>query len=353
MRGSYPLAAANENWLHDSIVHIIDEIHSYLNKSLKVPSWDKLLPNNILQSNRDSIKKSTGLKKRFKKYEHEVSLLTTPQRQNISKNINDENDIVGLISGYGALRSPIGAFASVEEILRDIFVFAFGLLTTMGVRDRQYRLIFNSIPSKICIFCGFGRMKSPQESRQDLDHYLPKSIYPFAAANMRNLVPACIDCNRDYKNDIDVISGSKRDIAFDPYNSLITEICLKDSLPFEGIDQKIPAWTITFEPNTGATENWDRIFCIKIRYSRDLLNHGFDRWINSFFKYCIREKTTMNVGPSKPLHVLQEYYELIRTMDHVGVDFLKVNVFEMLIHHYQGNNIKVINFIDDIVLGRP
>lgn len=37
----------------------------------------------------------------------------------------------------------------------------------------------------------------------DLDHFLPKSVYPFLALHPRNLVPICIECNQRIKGDID------------------------------------------------------------------------------------------------------------------------------------------------------
>ena len=77
--------------------------------------------------------------------------------------------------------------------------FAFELLTGLGVRDRHYRAIYTTVPYHVCPFCGCEYFDAPGAPREDLDHYLPRNLYPFAAANLRNLVPMGMKCNERYK----------------------------------------------------------------------------------------------------------------------------------------------------------
>jgi len=44
--------------------------------------------------------------------------------------------------------------------------------------------------------------------RADLDHFLPKSIYPYFSMSLYNLVPTCKTCNQALKKDIDFSFGS-------------------------------------------------------------------------------------------------------------------------------------------------
>lgn len=45
----------------------------------------------------------------------------------------------------------------------------------------------------ICPFCGEGTPKN-------LDHFLPKTVYPFLVVTPENLVPSCRDCNMEKSN---------------------------------------------------------------------------------------------------------------------------------------------------------
>src|SRR6185369_7382359 len=67
----------------------------------------------------------------------------------------------------------------------------------------------------VCPFCGLERYKNVLGAkREDFDHYMHKSGYPLAAANLRNLVPACGICNQDYKGSKNILADGA---AFYPY----------------------------------------------------------------------------------------------------------------------------------------
>ncbi|MBL4901860.1 MAG: hypothetical protein JKY62_04355, partial [Desulfocapsa sp.] len=54
---------------------------------------------------------------------------------------------------------------------------------------RIYDTLKFGAPLNICPFCGFGHVGT-------LDHYLPKSKYPYLSVLPLNLVPSCLDCNK-------------------------------------------------------------------------------------------------------------------------------------------------------------
>lgn len=61
---------------------------------------------------------------------------------------------------------------------------------------------------KICPYCGrqhinVARFPGYRDSKPNIDHFLPKTLYPFLAISFRNLIPCCSVCNeiankRDY-----------------------------------------------------------------------------------------------------------------------------------------------------------
>jgi hypothetical protein len=65
--------------------------------------------------------------------------------------------------------------------------------THMVGQKKPAREIYDALklgaPLNICPFCGFGHVGT-------LDHYLPKSRYPYLTVLPINLVPSCYDCNK-------------------------------------------------------------------------------------------------------------------------------------------------------------
>jgi len=76
----------------------------------------------------------------------------------------------------------------------------------------------------------------------DLDHFLPKSVYPLLALHPRNLVPICIECNQRIKGDTDPLADNGAvsfSHSFHPYAApaaidVIEVTCQRD---FNGVPQ--------------------------------------------------------------------------------------------------------------------
>lgn len=353
MLASYPIEATEENWLHESLVEIIRIIHEKLNANLGIPSWPDLIPAALDQDNRSSLLRLHGVRDRVVNYKNCIEGLSIAERDIIFLALTNQNNIVGLLGNTAPIYDLEKNYPAIYEAAHKLFVFGYEKLTDLGVRDRQYKLVFGSLNVNSCPFCGFERIMSPMEARQDQDHYLAKSIYPFAAANMRNLVPMCRCCNRDYKHDIDILkdlNGNRRK-AFDPYNAPEISISLIKSIPFEGCKNKLPAWWIEFSPELEETETWDQVFSIRTRYSREVLNTGFDRWIKSFMNWCKTKSYPNNFTDEQVLDVLRNHYHKTEIENPVGIDFLKPKVFEMLVYQFELGNDRVIRFIRNAVVG--
>lgn len=91
---------------------------------------------------------------------------------------------------------------------------------TMQKHFREFRKLNDSV----CPFCGFGHYLGDRSStRSAYDHYLTRTIYPFAAVNFANLIPMCDECNKPInKGTTDILFTSpartKRRQTFYPYS---------------------------------------------------------------------------------------------------------------------------------------
>lgn len=74
-----------------------------------------------------------------------------------------------------------------------------------------------------CPICGGGKLKN-------LDHYLPKSIYPLLCVTPANLIPTCRDCNMDKK---DAFDPQYYALPFNPYFDEMNDVWLKCQICFE------------------------------------------------------------------------------------------------------------------------
>lgn len=76
---------------------------------------------------------------------------------------------------------------------------------------------------RICPYCGRAYIYRVEKNGKDgivsvkpqLDHFLPKSNYPFLAMNFFNLIPCCTQCNlAPCKVDNDPLDGSKQQVTY-------------------------------------------------------------------------------------------------------------------------------------------
>ena len=360
----YPIEASHENWLHESIVSLIRDIHQKLDRSDEIQNnqeaWKALLLNcvDIEEPNGQILETLPGIRDRFFSYKDELANLTSRERQIILDVMDCQNSIEALLNGVGPVQVINLTYPDLHEKAKDLFIFCFKKLTDLKIRESQYQIIFDYLDDKICSFCGIERVMNPEETAQDQDHYLAKSIYPFAAANMRNLVPMCRCCNRDYKQGIDVIKGEDgtRRKAFDPYNCNPVQISLEhttivpDSFPIKF------EWEIEFLPALEESETWDKVFSIRKRYKRDVLNQYFDRWLRGVTSKCLKDRQRRVLSPNltdvQVRQYLAVYQEDKADNPSIGVGgFLEPLVFQFLLSKFDQGDNRIVSLIKDAVLG--
>jgi hypothetical protein len=285
---------------------------------------------------RVQLKSRRGLRDRVAVYADAVTPLSIEERMSIAVVMEDQNRIGDLLSGACNCLAVDDLPDAVRQPVRDLFGFGFELLSTFGVRDRQYNLIHQEIRYRICPFCGCEYFSSPNGPREALDHYLAESKYPFAAVNLRNLAPIGSKCNSQYKLAKDILyrdDGSRRR-AFDPYNSegLQVQVLLDESQVNHSIDGPLIAeWVVKFSIDEEETETWDQMFSIRERYKRDFLEErSFKDWLWEFRNWCVTAALQI-VGDDDVVKAVERYEQFLTSCGYNDRAFLKAAVFRMLL----------------------
>ena len=343
----YPLVATANNWLHDCLCAMIGAIHTSLGAAQAPPEWPDVIPTQY----RDQLRNRPGLRDRLDAYTRALRRLSAVNRERVLNALNDQNQINLLLSCRHECEAIDDLPALIRKPIEDLFSFAFKLLTPLGVRDTHYQEIYTSTEDHVCPFCGCEYFDAPGAPREALDHYLKESTYPFAAANLRNLVPMGDKCNSRYKLAQDILrkdDGTRRS-SFDPYNHAGVRISLDDSQPFAGLDGQMPRWQIDFDPDSPEAATWDEIFHIRERYVRDVLNPSFKRWLGNFGAWFKRNVRNPNPTEHEMLTAIQQYIDNLEPMELGGRDFLRERVFQMLYRHCHHGDQRLIALMKDTV----
>ena len=177
---------------------------------------------------------------------------------------------------------------------KDFFEYAFGILADLGLRDENYRQLYNQMKWKVCAFCGVELLDAPGQKREAFDHYLPIARYPFADVNFRNLPPMGAKCNSRYKGQQDILLDSEglRRVCGDPYCSPEIQVSLLKSRPFEGDTVNLvtcPKWVIEWEGGEAdKLQTWEAVFKITDRYKASSLNPNFRDWVGHFVQWAAK-----------------------------------------------------------------
>lgn len=80
--------------------------------------------------------------------------------------------------------------------------------------------------ARVCVYCNRNytvTLKVGKDGvvRPQLDHFYPKSMYPYLAISLYNLVPSCSTCNANLKLDKDMLDENHEDIYLHPYEDAI------------------------------------------------------------------------------------------------------------------------------------
>ena len=343
----YPMAAARCNWFHDWLCGAIGRIHEELEAGGQVPSWRDLVPCAL----RGRLEHRRGLRDRLEAYVSVVGRMGPEERARILRALVEQNDIEGLVSCASDCEAIDDLAAGIREPARELFRFAFELLTALGIRDIQYVCIFESVRSHVCPFCGCEYFDAPGAVREPLDHYLSLSRYPFAGANLENLVPMGEKCNSRYKRAQDVLrgDGGSRRRSFFPYGEVpAMSVCLDGSIPFAGVGGEVPLWDIQFDNSAEEVDTWLEVFSIRERYARDVLDEGFKRWLGEFSMWC-RANPLADGENETIIDAVRRYAVYLCECGLSDRAFLKSAVFRMVHRWCREGNERLLGIVRGLV----
>lgn len=329
MLNVYPIAATAENWVHEAICGKVRAVLQALNKGAPVPAWSEDL--------REELRDRDALTTRYAEFCAAAEPLSKAQRNKILRALEAQNNIPAVFDGTTACPRLDALPAGIQSPTKNLYEAAFDALKALRIRDRQYTAIFDVLPGKCCPFCGIEPFEAPGLAREDLDHYLPRHLYPFAGANLRNLPPMGGKCNKSYKLRQDPICDSQgqRRRCFDPYGQDQVRVSLLESRPFEGdkfeLMMPLPAWQIDFVGEEQAVATWDQVFQIRRRYEAKINAH-FRDWIEGFAFWCAGDVGLIETR-QQVISALERYLRVvIQTGDAEGAH-LKRAMFEMMRQH--------------------
>lgn len=345
---SYPVEVAAENWLHESVIAAVTSIHSLVNDRKRMLAWPKILP----EAHRKKLESRSGLKERLNSYAKALRKLSVIEREQTLTALVAQNKIPELLSRQCDCEDVEHLPEAIRQPILSLFTFVFGLLTAYEVRQRQYMALCARIPARVCPFCGCERLDAPGAPQEDLDHYIPRSKYPFAAANLRNLAPMGGRCNSSYKHMQDPLrneNGGRRS-ACDPYSTTEVKVSLDNSIVNEASAEPIiNEWMIEFTPTNEAVETWDQIFHIRERWQRDVLDEKtFNQWLGDFRNYC----QTAALQISNDIHIqdaLKRYENYVAGSGIRDLAFLKSAMFRFLLRRCDLNCQRVVPILRDLV----
>lgn len=217
-----------ENSSLDEVIFIIIKKHlnifkSFLYKSLanyleniKVDKLDKIRDKNIdlVKKNEECNSVKLIIKKKF--HEYLFKYLDEQCIQTILKHIDNINikwSTQSKIYGFEDLKRTIEYNEENIEIVKNILfqIFDYDCFTKVNNISNQwgaYKLL-EELQVQTCPYCNLQFIYTYENKtgklRGEIDHFYPKSRYPFLAISLYNFVPSCHNCNSSHKGDIDFL----------------------------------------------------------------------------------------------------------------------------------------------------
>ena len=350
----YTPAANRNNWLHDCLCQIVQAIHADIGANRTPPSWPNIVPT-LYRTQLKPHKKA--LTDRLDEYIKVLKGLADAERLLVITALSEQNAISALLDSSQECSVLNDLPQAIHSAIRELFYLCFKLLTKLKIRDEQYKIIYRNAPYKVCAFCGCEHFNAPTGPREDLDHYLAESIYPFAAANLHNLAPTCGKCNSQYKLAKDVLrtkDGVRRK-AFNPFDCTAVTISLRNSvLNPTPVGALFSDWRIDFSIQSEEVDTWEELYSIRERYKRDFLVEHFNTWLQEFMDYCkaLREKNLVDRNnPNLVLLLVESYSENLYDDGLADMSFLKCAVFKLILSFYNTGNNRIISLMDDLYAG--
>lgn len=325
----YPAVAADENWLHEGLINLLTRMFDGQPEPLD--DWLTAFP----AEKKDEIERKPSLLIALKRVAALVIDMTAADRAIFKGVMQSQNSIPAIFDPTVAVAvAPAGHEELLEEVEK-LFRTAFKLLSSLGIRDRQYAIVYDALPAHICPFCGIEPMTAsdPAIPREDLDHYMSMGRYPFAGVNLRNLAPTGAKCNGSHKLAKDMLHDNAfaRRRCFDPYGVSIARVSLCNSQPLEGETVKafkLPRWQIDLIGDPDKVATWDAVYDVKTRYRLNVLDRDMRHWLDKFANWVAYE-AVLPTDALQMIALLERYNRVV--IQEGPKEFLERETFAMLI----------------------
>lgn len=129
------------------------------------------------------------------------------RHQIASGNVDELKRLIGIVD---AMFAAAGSGPSMAMFLPEAAkIFDYKYFCTIRKKPWCAYELCKTSPYRICPYCGqnfaftlIGKATS-KKFRPTLDHFFPKSVYPYLALSLYNLVPSCHTCNSNLKGATD------------------------------------------------------------------------------------------------------------------------------------------------------
>lgn len=250
--------------------------------------------------------------------------------------IRNSNNIQNICSGnytpkiFG--KNETGIYKLLKEFFIDLYEQvldgdAFNEKFNTSLKEHSQKFSEFNSNLTLCPLCGIGELKKQFDTiRDQYDHYLPISLYPFSAVNLRNLVPTCEGCNSTtVKGNKDVVTISRGKLFFlyqENYNG-ITLTCniISDHVDIDNIE-----WEITYVNPDGYAdeiESWKSIYCIEKRY-RGYIKGRIGKWYKHYWEY-MRDSDLNNLSQEEKNKSYNVYLKYDKSL---GLTFIRKPALE-------------------------
>lgn len=337
---TYPRSAVADNWVHDFICAALARICDCLNDGHGIPTWEELAN----EAGGDRLRSRRTLPKLLEAFAHEAANSSHGVREGFLILLQKQNQIADLLDGSVDIPTAGDDLSALVAAAQDIFEEGFYLLSKTGLRDEHYKIIWRHLRYKTCPFCGLEPFEAPGLLREDEDHYLLRTVYPLAAANLLNLVPMGSRCNKLYKGRADILrSEERRRRALNPYGDTSLDVSLLDTDLF-GEDDK-PDWHIALVPDSEEAHTWEDVFSIRDRMKEGVLAPYFDTWLDELPDWFQVRGADHSIDDDKLIDILDGFTAYKAKHKEIGPGFLKHKVLELLTYQCRLGNRRLISMI--------
>jgi hypothetical protein len=332
--------------------HIIEKLQQYIEfffESMFLENVDSFSDDLIHTDFKSLVKECNKLGGLLKSIFEEYKQLHKSSRDLITLGFRNNNLIEKLCAGEIEPIHYIDIPEPLRAHLEDLFIYLYtGVLNreTFISQHCEMKSHFRASRElnkkyKFCPFCGLYPLSTKYDDyRDDYDHYLPKTKYPFNSVNFKNLVPMCDKCNKKYKKTKDPLfkedDRNKRRKAFYPYDQLIDSLEFNVTVVNQG---KIPiiddVLNIEITSTLGRNEEiecWNDVFEVKKRYI-DKIKDNIEIWMGFFFEHIYkkeRNKPGFNFS-----EIFEDYIQDLEMFHFEDQNFLKVAALKCLASVYE------------------